>query len=295
MRVFVKEKSTIGIKKKIAGGAAMFRGRLDHLWRRGPMCPGARNCDTRLSSAAAGFAVYCVYETDVFGHFYNFSLTELVKNGTKFVNMGTKKIPESTISRLFIYLREVAMLANMNIRTISSSELGERVNLNDAQVRKDLGHFGQFGVSGSGYDTQELKAALEKILGKDKTWNVAVVGAGHLGSALLAYPGFEKYSLNLVAAFDADVKKIGKNISGVKISPIEDMPGVIRNRRVSIGVVAVPAEGAQEVADRLIAAGVECILNFAPASLNVPENVKVKDVDLSRELETLSYFLADKR
>jgi len=224
-----------------------------------------------------------------------FFLTELVKNGTKSVNMGTKKIPESTISRLFIYLREITALSNMNIRTISSAELGERVNLNDAQVRKDLGHFGQFGVSGSGYDTQELKAALEKILGKNKTWNVAVVGVGHLGSALLAYPGFKKHRLNLVAAFDKDAKKIGKNISGVKISPVEDMPKVIRDTKVSIGVVAVSADGSQEVADELVSAGVECILNFAPASLNVPENIKVKDVDLSRELETLSYFLANKK
>ncbi|UCD55849.1 MAG: redox-sensing transcriptional repressor Rex [Candidatus Omnitrophota bacterium] len=209
--------------------------------------------------------------------------------------MGHRKIPESTISRLFVYLREIASLANMNIRTISSGELGERLNLSDAQVRKDLGYFGQFGVSGSGYDTNELKAALEKILGKNKTWNVAVVGVGHLGSALLTYPGFKEHGLNLVAAFDSDARKIGKEISGVTIEAFENMPKAVKNNKVSIGVIAVPAQRAQEVADKFVSAGIKCILNFAPTSLNVPEDVKVKDVDLSRELETLSYFLAGKK
>ncbi|OGW74720.1 MAG: redox-sensing transcriptional repressor Rex [Omnitrophica bacterium RBG_13_46_9] len=209
--------------------------------------------------------------------------------------MSNRKIPEGTISRLFIYLREVTSIVNMNIRTVSSAELGDRTNLSDAQVRKDLGYFGQFGVSGSGYDTQELKAALEKILGKGKTWNVAVVGVGHLGSALLAYSGFKEHGLNLVAAFDSESKKIGKNVGGATIQPIEEMPKAIRDKKVSIGIITVPAESAQEVADRLISSGVECILNFAPASLNVPENIKIKDVDLSRELETLSYFLVNKK
>ncbi|MBL7157707.1 MAG: redox-sensing transcriptional repressor Rex [Candidatus Omnitrophica bacterium] len=209
--------------------------------------------------------------------------------------MGTKKIPEGTISRLFVYLREITALISVNIRTISSAELGNRVNLSDAQVRKDLGHFGQFGVSGSGYDTGELKAALERILGKDKTWNVAVVGIGHLGSALLAYPGFKQHKLSVVAAFDADTKKIGKKISGVVIDSIEDMPKIIKDKKISIGIVAVPSESAQEAAGKLVTAGVSCILNFAPTSLSVPDKVKVKDVDLSRELETLSYFLANKR
>lgn len=209
--------------------------------------------------------------------------------------MGTKKIPEGTISRLFVYLREITALISVNIRTISSAELGDRLNLSDAQVRKDLGHFGQFGTSGAGYNTEELKAVLEKILGKNKTWNVAVVGAGHLGSALLAYPGFKEHQLNLVAAFDSDEKKIGKKISDITIQPLENMPKVIKDKKVSIGVIAIPAEGAQGVADKFVNSGVECILNFAPASLNVPEEVKVKDVDLSRELETLSYFLANKK
>ena len=209
--------------------------------------------------------------------------------------MNTKKVPEGTISRLFIYLREIAELTKLNIHTISSAELGERTNLSDAQVRKDLGYFGQFGVSGAGYNTGELKSALEKILGKDKTWNVAVVGAGYLGSALLTYPGFKERGLNIVAAFDADARKIGKQLKDVTIQSIDELPKAIKDEKISIGIITVPAKEAQEVADKLVRSGVECILNFAPVSLNVAENVKVKNVDLSRELETLSYFLVNKK
>ncbi|MFQ5951927.1 MAG: redox-sensing transcriptional repressor Rex [Candidatus Omnitrophota bacterium] len=209
--------------------------------------------------------------------------------------MNEKKIPEGTISRLFVYLREVTELSKLNIRTISSAELGERTNLSDAQVRKDLGYFGQFGVSGSGYDINELKQALEKILGKDKTWNVAVVGVGHLGSALLAYSGFKEHGLNIVAAFDTDARKTGKELGGIKVKSIDELSKTVSNKKISIGIITVPGQNAQEVADELSEAGVECLLNFAPVSLNVPEEVKVKDVDLSRELETLSYFLADKK
>ncbi|MBN2097290.1 MAG: redox-sensing transcriptional repressor Rex [Candidatus Omnitrophica bacterium] len=208
--------------------------------------------------------------------------------------MNSKKVPEGTITRLFIYLRELTELARLNIRTISSAELGERTNLSDAQVRKDLGYFGQFGTSGSGYQTEELKNALEKILGKDKTWNVAIVGVGHLGSALLTYPGFKERGLNIVAAFDADARKIGKQAKEVTVQSIDELPGTISDKKIVIGVIAVPAKQAQEVADKLVKAKVECILNFAPTALTVPEQVKVKDVDLSRELETLSYFLANK-
>jgi len=209
--------------------------------------------------------------------------------------MGIKKVPEGTISRLFVYLRELTGLTKVNIRTISSAELGERTNLSDAQVRKDLGYFGQFGVSGSGYDTQDLKAALERILGKDKTWNVAVVGIGHLGGALLAYPGFKEHGLNIVAAFDSSKRKIGKKIKGIIIQSIDEMPKTVASKKISIGIISVPAKAAQEVADKLISSRVEHILNFAPTALIIPENVRIKNVDLSRELETLSYFLGEKK
>ena len=205
--------------------------------------------------------------------------------------MVEKKIPEGTISRLFVYLREISKLADLSIKTISSAELGERTNLSDAQVRKDFGHFGQFGVSGSGYDTTELKKALEEILGKTKTWNVAVIGAGHLGSALLAYSDFEKHGLKIVAAFDTDARKTGKELNGITVQALDDLSKAVNGEKISIGIISVPAQNAQEVTDKLVEAGIKCLLNFAPISLNVPEDVKVKNVDLSRELETLSYYL----
>ena len=158
-----------------------------------------------------------------------------------------------------------------------------------------MGYFGQFGVSGSGYDTEELKKALEKILGKDKIWNVAVVGVGQLGSALISYSGFKKHGLEIVAAFDADARKTGKQFGPITTQSIEELSKTAADKKISIGIITVSAQNAQEVADRLVDAKVGCILNFAPVSLNVPENVKVKDVDLSRELETLSYFLANKK
>ncbi len=206
-------------------------------------------------------------------------------------NENKKKVPETTISRLFVYLREVTELSKIKIKTISSAELGERTNLSDAQVRKDLGYFGQFGVSGSGYSVSGLRDELQKILGKDKTQKVALVGVGHLGSALLSYSGFSKHRLDIVAAFDTDIRKIGKNLEGVLIQSIQEVAQVIKEKKIFLAIITVPLGEAQEVADLLVESGVECILNFAPVSLSVSEGVKVKDVDLSRELETLSYFL----
>lgn len=207
---------------------------------------------------------------------------------------NNKKISPAAISRLFTYLREVTEFVNMNIRKVSSSDLGDRLNLSDAQVRKDLGHFGQFGVSGSGYNTKQLKAALEKILGKDKQWNIVVVGVGCLGSALMSYSGFNRHGLKIAAALDTDDNKIGNYLEGIKIQSMDQAGLVIKQKAVSIAIITVPASQAQIAADKLIESGIICILNFAPIALNVPNTVMVKNVDLSRELETLSYFLANK-
>jgi len=204
--------------------------------------------------------------------------------------MNKKKIPAGTISRLFAYLREVKTLSDLSIRTISSSTIGERLNLSDAQVRKDLGYFGSFGVSGAGYDTSELKKTLEGILGKDKKWNICIVGVGCLGSALLMYPGFEKDGLYVMAAFDSNPKKIGKSIANITVEPVDKLAENVSKKNISIAIITTPADQAQDVADRLIGAGVYCIMNFAPIKLNVPENVKVENVDLSHALETLTYF-----
>jgi redox-sensing transcriptional repressor len=204
--------------------------------------------------------------------------------------MNKKKIPAGTISRLFAYLREVKTLSGHNIRTISSFTIGERLNLSDAQVRKDLGYFGSFGVSGAGYDTNELKKALEGILNKDKKWNICIIGAGCLGSALLMYPGFKKKGLYIEAAFDSNPKKTGKKIGNITVKPIDELAGIISKEDISIAIITTPADQAQEVTDRLVKAGIQCIMNFAPVKLNAPENIKVENVDLCHALETLTYF-----
>jgi redox-sensing transcriptional repressor len=204
--------------------------------------------------------------------------------------MNKKKIPAATISRLFAYLREVKALSELNIRTISSSTIGERLNLSDAQVRKDLGYFGSFGISGAGYDSSELRKTLEGILGKDKKWNICIIGVGRLGSALLVYPGFEKDGLCITAAFDSNPKKTGKTIADITIEPVERLADIVPKKNISIAIITTPAGQAQAVADKLVQAGVYCIMNFAPVKLNVPENIRVENVDLSHSLETLTYF-----
>lgn len=204
--------------------------------------------------------------------------------------MNKKKVPQGAISRLFAYLRELKKLSRLDIRTISSAELGERLNLSDAQIRKDLGYFGSFGTSGAGYNIEELKKALKKILGKDRPWDICIVGIGHLGSALLGYQGFKNHNLYITSAFDADHRKIGKVFGDIKIEPIDRLRQVISRKRISIAILATPADAAQEVADKLIGSGIECIMNFAPVRLEVPEHVKVENVDLSHALENLTYF-----
>ncbi len=207
--------------------------------------------------------------------------------------MNKKKVPQGTISRLFEYLRELKNLSGLNIRTISSSELGERLNLSDAQIRKDLGHFGSFGTSGAGYNIEELKSALKKILGKNKAWNICIAGIGDLGSALLGYPGFKNHNLYVAAAFDSDPKKIGRIVDSIVIESTEKIKSVVSSKHISIAIITTPASTAQKVANDLIASGIECIMNFAPIKLDVPENVKVEDVDLSHVLENLTYFASN--
>ena len=202
-----------------------------------------------------------------------------------------KRISESTISRLNVYLRKLQALADMKISRISSAELGEHTNLSDAQIRKDLNYFGSFGKTGVGYDVTELISSLKHILGRNETWNVAVIGAGSLGSVLMKYPGFKKRNLNLCAAFDIDVKKINKEINRIPIYSIGKFAKVTRDKKISMCAIAVPEAKGQEIADKVVKAGIKCVLNFAPVFLNVPEDVVVRNVDLSGELEILTYFL----
>lgn len=196
-----------------------------------------------------------------------------------------------TIRRLSVYTRCVQQLEEGGVKTISSQELAGRFNLNSAQVRKDLAYFGEFGVRGIGYYVSGLKVELYKILGLDRQWQVALAGFGNLGSALFNYKGFERQGFRITAIFDDDPAKVGRAADGIPILALRDLPREAKARNLQIGIVAVPAEAAQLVTDRLVAAGIKAILNFAPTRLKVPKEVRLKNVDLSIELETLSFAL----
>ena len=202
------------------------------------------------------------------------------------------KIPEMTIRRLSVYTRCLLQLEEDGVNTISSQELAERFNLNSAQVRKDLAYFGEFGVRGIGYYVTGLKNELQRILGLDRAWPVVLVGFGNLGSALFHYKGFGTQGFKIAAIVDDDPAKVGRDVDGVPIIPSRELGREARTRGVQIAIVAVPAESAQAVADHLVAAGIKAILNFAPARIKVPRDVRLKNVDLSIELETLSFYLA---
>ncbi len=205
------------------------------------------------------------------------------------MRMKPVKIPEKTVTRLSIYLRCLEELEAEEIGSVSSKQLAERFGLNSAQVRKDLAYFGQFGVRGLGYYIAELKHNLERILGLKQDWEVALVGAGNLGSALIAYKGFQARGFRISLAFDTDPAKVGHAIDGVQVMDAARIMPTLRKKKVKIAVLAVPSAVAQSVADQLVEAGVTAILNFAPAQLSVPEGVKVQNVDLSVLLKTLSY------
>jgi redox-sensing transcriptional repressor len=191
-----------------------------------------------------------------------------------------------------VYTRCLLQLEEDGIKTISSQELARRFSLNSAQVRKDLAYFGEFGVRGIGYYVSGLKAELQRILGLDREWPVALVGFGNLGSALFHYRGFGRQGFRVAVIFDDDAAKMGRAVDGVPILATRDMPRELKARGIQMAIVAVPAEGAQAVTDELVGAGVRAILNFAPTRLKVGRDVHLKNVDLSIELETLSFYLA---
>ena len=200
------------------------------------------------------------------------------------------KVPEVTVKRLSIYLRALNKLPDD--RVISSQELADIVGATDAQVRKDLAYFGEFGIPGQGYHVEKLKGEVTHILALDQSWKLALVGVGKLGAALLAYPGFKRKEFQIIAVFDNDPKKVGKKVEGITIHPIEEIHKVLHKHNIKIAIITTPAEAAQDVANRLVEGGVEGILNFAPAHIRIPKGMKLKDVDLSMELETLFYFLS---
>jgi len=201
----------------------------------------------------------------------------------------TDPVPDPAVRRLSLYLRQLESFSQKGRRTVSSKQLGASLNLTDAQVRKDLAYFGQFGHPGIGYRVDELIAQVKHILGTDKLSNVLLVGAGNLGRALSAYRGFDAKGFRLVAVFDNDSAKVGEQHGDFSVQPMSQLREVIAKQNIRLGIIAVPADVAQEVADQLIAAGIRGLLNFAPISLHVPADVAINAVDLAVQLEQLSF------
>ena len=199
------------------------------------------------------------------------------------------KVPDVAIQRLSIYLRALRKLEENRI--LSSLELAKLIGTSDGQVRKDLAYFGGFGIPGQGYQVKKLRREITRILGLDRTWKVALVGVGKLGSALLAYPGLRQSGFLIIAVFDNDPAKIGKVREGLRIQSSETIPRILSQEEIKIGIITTPAEATQEVANKLIQGGIKGILNFAPVRIVHSPKVKLKNVDLSTNLETLSYFL----
>jgi redox-sensing transcriptional repressor len=205
-----------------------------------------------------------------------------------------KKISESAVRRLSLYLRFLQEADAAGVDTISSGELARRGGATSAQVRKDLSLFGSFGKRGTGYSVKELVREIRTILGLDRTWRVALVGAGKLGSALFSYRDFEARGFQIRAVFDADPAKVGATWGGLTVHPDEEMDRILREESIEIAIVAVPADVAQPVVDRIVKAGVRSVLNFAPVRLRVPGPVTLRNVDVTLELEGLSFAMSNR-
>ncbi len=203
------------------------------------------------------------------------------------------QVSELTTNRLSVYLRCLNELDASGVETISSQALAEQFNLNAAQIRKDLAYFGEFGVRGVGYYVKDLRRHLRQILGLDRRLRVAIIGAGNLGLALADYPGFRQEGFEILALFDVSQDKVGhESRSGVPIFELRELKRLARKDHIDIAVIAVPAPSAQPVVDLVVAAGIKAVLNFSPGTLKVPRDVKLKSVDLTVSLESLSFYLA---
>ena len=204
-----------------------------------------------------------------------------------------QQVPNATIARIPIYLRCLVQAQARRMPVVNSQELAEMAGTNAAQVRKDLSYLGEFGTRGIGYDVDSLIAQLSRRLGLTRSRNVAIVGYGRLGGALVGYGGFQDRGFSVAAVFDADPEKIGVEVGYVTVSPMSALEDVVRACDIQIGIIATPGTAAREVADRLASAGVTSILNFAPVRLEAPEGVVVRQVDLASELQILSFHLAE--
>jgi redox-sensing transcriptional repressor len=203
----------------------------------------------------------------------------------------TFKISEAVVRRLPIYLQVLNDLQKRDVQTVSSQELGNKLNLNPAQIRKDLAYFGEFGRKGIGYDVTYLIEKIRQILGLDQSLNVALVGAGNLGRALCNYNTYLKDNMKITAVFDAHPSIVGTSINKLTVLPMEVLKETVAERNIRVGIITVPAVEAQNVADRFVEAGIEGILNFAPTILRVPEQVRIHYADFTTELLSLAYYL----
>ncbi len=210
------------------------------------------------------------------------------------MSLKKKSIPSITINRLSIYHRclEKITKKGKGLEVISSFKIAEMTGINSAQIRKDLAYFGEFGKRGIGYPIIDLEKELKKILGLDKKWSVIIAGAGNLGKALIKYKGFQKKGFIIKGIFDNNPSKIGKRLGHIFIYNIKEIEKFIQAENVSIGIIVVPADSAQEVADKMIRGGIKAILNFAPIHIVLPPEIKRHNVDLSVEFEGLTYYLS---
>ncbi|MGF7049903.1 redox-sensing transcriptional repressor [Paenibacillus sp. DS2015] len=205
--------------------------------------------------------------------------------------MKSEKISEAVVRRLPIYLRYLSELQSREVATVSSQELGQKLELNPAQIRKDLAYFGDFGRKGIGYDVAYLIEKIRHILNLDQRINVVLVGAGNLGQALSNYNTYLKENLKIIAVFDSYTPKIGTEINTLKVQPMEELHSTIVNNNIRIGIITVPAYEAQSVADQLIKSGIEAILNFAPTILKAPPYIRIHAADFTTDMLSLAYYL----
>lgn len=203
--------------------------------------------------------------------------------------MKRERIPKATIARLPLYLRSLSELVEKGVPVVSSYELAELAGGNAAQLRKDLSYFGEFGTRGVGYDVNHLLYQISKFLGLTRERNVAIVGMGKLGPALLGYRGFKEKGFKVVSVFDNDMRKIGKKIDGLEIQDVDFLEREVKDKNIDIGIITTPALAAQHIANKLVAAGIRAVLNFAPVTIVVPPEVILRQVDLAVELQILSF------
>ena len=203
------------------------------------------------------------------------------------------EVPEVVISRLPQYVRILNRLLEDGTQVVSSQQLGEKLQVTPAQIRKDLSYFGRFGKQGRGYSVRDLLDRLRQILGINTNWNVAVVGVGRLGRAILSYPGFNPDGFRLVAAFDINNKVVGETVGGLVVRSMEELDRVVSSEKISIAIVAVPVEFTQNVVDQLVACGVRAILNYAPITPQVREGIRIRNIDPVLSLQSMTYYISE--